>query len=72
LRRCAEGRPSAHGKRIDWLAERRETEDFLDGFGRIGHHRGLLLIFSKSSGFHFSRCDEIVLVLAPLSIAMKG
>jgi hypothetical protein len=59
-------------RRAERLAERRETEDFLDGFGSIGHHRGLLLIFSKTSVSTFRDADEVVLVLAPLSIAEKG
>jgi hypothetical protein len=61
LRRCAER-----------LAERRATEDFLDGFGSIGHHRGLLLIFNKTSGFHFSGCGRDRARAGPLSIAKKG
>ncbi|MGH7030714.1 MAG: hypothetical protein ACREE9_20630 [Stellaceae bacterium] len=46
----------------------RESQDFLDGFGRIGHHRGALLDrkFSQLiSGFPMSGVDEILLVLAP-------
>jgi hypothetical protein len=53
-------------------AERRETEDFLDGFGSIGHHRGQLLISARPPVSTFRDVDEIVLVLAPLSIAKKG
>jgi hypothetical protein len=58
--------------RAERLAERRETEDFLDGFGSIGHHRGLLLMFSRPPVSTFRDVDEIVLVPAPLSIAKKG
>jgi hypothetical protein len=61
LRRCAER-----------LAERRENEDFLDGFGGIGHHRGLLLMFSRPPVSTFRDVDEIVLVLAPLRVVKKG